>query len=62
MQRASAIWRREYLGGDSDSNGYRRPHQNWRPPNKGRYPNGGGRHPDQGGYADIGGLSREGDP
>ena len=50
MQRASTTRRREYQGGDSDSNGYRRPHQDQRPPDRGRYPNGNGRPPDQGGY------------
>ena len=45
--------RREYLGGDSDSDGYRRPHQDWRPPDRRGYP--GGRPPDRGGYPDRGG-------
>ena len=39
-----------YLGGDSDSDGLRIPHQDWRPPDRGRYPDRGGRPPDQGGH------------
>ena len=47
--------RREYPGGDSDSNGYRRPHCNQRPPDRGGYPDRGRRPPDRGGYPDKGG-------
>ena len=50
MPRASTTRRREYPGGDSDSDGHRRLHQDQRPPDRGRYPNGGGKPPDQGGY------------
>ena len=46
VYRAPASRRREYLGGDSDSTGARRPHRDWRPPSRGRYPNRGGRPPD----------------
>ena len=52
MWRTSPTRRREYQGGDSDSNGYRRPHQDWRPPDRRGYP--GGRPPDRGGYPDRG--------
>ena len=45
--------RREYLGGDSVSNGYRRPHRDWKPPDRRGYP--GERPPDRGGYPDRGG-------
>ena len=50
MQRAFTTRRREHPGGDSDSDGYRRLHQDQRPPGRRRYPNGGGRPPDRGGY------------
>ena len=45
VQRAPKT-RREYLGGNNDSDGPRRPQQDWRPPDRGRYPNRGGRPPD----------------
>ena len=45
--RASIGRRREYPGGDSDSDGYRRLHRDERPPDRGGYP--GGRPPDRGG-------------
>ena len=46
MQGASMPRRREYPGGDSNDDDYRRPHRDWRPPERGRYPNQGGRPPD----------------
>ena len=61
VQRTSLTRRREYLGEDSDSNGYRRPHQNCRPPDRGGYPDRGGRPPGRGGYpnGDGGPLEEE---
>ena len=46
VQRAHATRRREYPGGNSDSDGPRGPHRDWRPPDRGRYPNRSGRPPD----------------
>ena len=46
--------RREYPGGDSDSVGYRRPHQDQRLPDRGGYT--GGRPPDRGEYPGGGPL------
>ena len=46
VQRASAPRRREYPRGDSEDDGSRRLHRDWRPPDKGRYPNQDGRPPD----------------
>ena len=43
--------RREHPGGDSDSDGYRRPPQGHRPPDRRRYPHGNGRPPDGGGQS-----------
>ena len=54
VQGASMSRRREYPGGDSHDDNYRRPHRNWRPPERGRYPNQAGRPSDQGGYPDRG--------
>ena len=48
--RASTIKRREYPGGDSDSEDYRRPHRDQRPPDRRGHPDRGGRLPDRGGY------------
>ena len=39
VPRASATRRREYPGEDSDNDGSRRTHRDWRPPDRGRYPN-----------------------
>ena len=50
VQRAPAFRQGEYPGRESNSNGPRRSHQNWRPPDRKRYPNRNGRFPDQGGY------------
>ena len=44
--RADATRRREYPGGNSDSDGLGEPHGDWRPTDRGRYPNRNGRHPD----------------
>ena len=54
VQGASMPRRREYPGGDSKDDDYRRPHRDQRPPERGRYPNHGGRPPDQRGYPDRG--------
>ena len=62
MQRASATRRRDYPGGDSDSDGYRRPHPDWRPPDRGRYPNGNGRPSERGGHPGRGLPDRGGGP
>ena len=45
VQRAPITRRREYPGGDSDNDGPRRPHRDWRPPDRGRYSNRDGRPP-----------------
>ena len=50
MQRTPANRKGEYLEGDSDSDGPRRPHPDLRPPDRERCPNRSGRPPDQGGY------------
>ena len=50
--------RREYPGGDSNSDGYRRPKQDQRPPDREVYP--GGRPPDRGGHPDRGGYPNGG--
>ena len=34
MWQTSTTKRREYMGGDSDSDGYRKSHQDWRPPDR----------------------------
>ena len=47
MQRTSPTRRGEYLEGDSDSDGYRRPHQDQRTLDRRGYPD--GRPPDRGG-------------
>ena len=54
VQGASAPRRREYLGGDSNDDDYRRPHRDQRPPERGWYPKQGGRPPEWGGYPDRG--------
>ena len=43
VQRAPVPRRREYPGGDSENDGPRRPHGDWRwePPDQGGYPDGG---------------------
>ena len=51
--RASTV-RREYPGGGSSSNDYRRLHMDQRPPDRGGHPNGGGRPPDRGGHPNGG--------
>ena len=56
VQRASTGRRREYPGGDSDSDGYRRLHRDQRPPDRGEYLNRGGRPPDREGYPGGGPL------
>ena len=61
VQRAPATRRREYPGGNNDSDAPRRPHRDWRPSDKGRYSNRSGRPPDQGGYPG-GGPSDGGGP
>ena len=47
LWRASTIRRREYPGGDSDSDGYSRLHRDQRSPDRGGHPNRGGRPPDK---------------
>ena len=42
IQRTATTRGREYGEEESDNDGSRRPHRNWRPPNEGRYPNQGG--------------------
>ena len=60
VQRASTGRRREYPGGDSDSDGYRRPYRDQRLPYRGGYP--GGRPPDRGGHHGGGYPNRGGRP
>ena len=53
--RAPTTMRREYPGGDSNSDSYGGPYGDQRPPGRGGYPDGrppdgGGRHPDREGY------------
>ena len=48
VQRAHTTRRREHHGGESNSDGYRIPHQYQRPPDRVRYPNGSRRTPDRG--------------
>ena len=45
VQRAHATTRREYLGGNSNSDGPGEPHGDQRPPDRRRYPNRNGRPP-----------------
>ena len=59
MWRASTGRGREYPGGDSDSNGYRRLHGDHRPPDRGEHLNRGGRPPDRGGHLGGGPLMEE---
>ena len=63
MKRASTGRRREYPGGDSDSDGYRRLHRDQRPPHRGVYPDGRppnrGGHPDREGYPNRGGRPHD---
>ena len=61
VQRAFMIRRREYPGGESGSDDYRRLHRDQRPPDRGGHPNRGGRPPDRGGYPG-GGLPDGGGP
>ena len=61
VQRATVTRRREYPGGDSNNDGPRGPHKDWKPPDRGRYSNRGGRPPDQGGYPN-GGPPGDGGP
>ena len=56
------IRRREYPGGDSDSDDYRRLHRNQRPPDRGGHPKRGGRLPDRGGHPGGGPPDRDGGP
>ena len=67
MQRTFPTRRREYSGGDGDSDGYRRPYQDRRPPDRRGYPGGrppdrGGRSPDRGGYPGGGPSDKGGGP
>ena len=59
VQRASMIRRREYPGGDSDRDDYRRPHRDQRHPDRGGHPNRGGIPPDRGGHPGGGPPDRD---